>query len=73
MRIRNRLLNKIYAKLFGYFWLPCPICGKMFGGHECGGTLRITIRRGKGVCSDCGGKAIRRNIEKFGCSFRNQL
>ena len=29
-----RLLNKIYAKIFGYFWLPCPVCGRMFGGHE---------------------------------------
>lgn len=31
----NRYINKLYAKLFGYFWLPCPICGEMFGGHEC--------------------------------------
>jgi len=29
-----RLLHKLYAKIFGYFWLPCPVCGKMFGGHE---------------------------------------
>lgn len=29
-----RLLHKLYAHLFGYFWLSCPICGKMFGGHE---------------------------------------
>lgn len=26
----------IYAKILGYFWLPCPRCGRMFGGHECG-------------------------------------
>jgi len=32
--MRFRLFNKLYAKLFGYFWLPCPICGRMFGGHE---------------------------------------
>lgn len=30
----SRFLNKIYAKAFGYFWLPCPVCGKHFGGHE---------------------------------------
>lgn len=34
-----RWLNRVYARMFGLFWLPCPICGRMFGGHECGGTL----------------------------------
>ena len=29
-----RLLNRIYAFLGGYFWLPCPVCGENFGGHE---------------------------------------
>lgn len=29
-----RWLHKLYAKMFGYFWLPCPVCGKPFGGHE---------------------------------------
>ena len=29
-----RTIHKIYAWLFGYFWLPCPMCGRMFGGHE---------------------------------------
>jgi len=31
-----RALNKAYAKMMGYFWLPCPRCGRMFGGHEIG-------------------------------------
>lgn len=31
-----RRLHRLYAWLFGYFWLPCPICGRMFGGHETG-------------------------------------
>jgi hypothetical protein len=35
-RLRFRRLNRIYAFLFGYFWLPCPACGEMFGGHEAG-------------------------------------
>jgi len=30
-----RTLNKWYAYLMGYFWIPCPMCGRMFGGHEC--------------------------------------
>lgn len=29
-----RIAHKIYARMFGYFWLPCPVCGKHFGGHE---------------------------------------
>lgn len=29
-----RLLHKFYAWFMGYFWLPCPVCGKEFGGHE---------------------------------------
>jgi hypothetical protein len=27
-------LNQAYAWLFGYFWLPCPLCGRYFGGHQ---------------------------------------
>lgn len=29
-----RAWNQFYANSRGYFWLPCPICGKEFGGHE---------------------------------------
>jgi hypothetical protein len=25
---------KFHADLGGWFWLPCPSCGDMFGGHE---------------------------------------
>jgi hypothetical protein len=38
MRRRFRTLNRLYAFLWGYFWLPCPKCGQMFGGHERGTT-----------------------------------
>lgn len=38
MKLRFRFFNKIYAHMFGYFWLSCPKCGKMFGGHEAGTT-----------------------------------
>ena len=49
-----RLLNKIYANLFGYFWLPCPSCGKMFGGHEVRGIKSI-FKNGRTycVCPNC--------------------
>lgn len=32
--VRWRWLNRWYARALGYFWLPCPICGKDFGSHE---------------------------------------
>lgn len=29
-----RFAHRAYAFLAGYFWLPCPMCGRKFGGHE---------------------------------------
>jgi hypothetical protein len=29
-----RWAHRLYAWLAGYFWLPCPLCGAHFGGHE---------------------------------------
>lgn len=29
-------MHKCWAKLNGYFWLPCAVCGRMFGGHQAG-------------------------------------
>lgn len=55
-----RWLNKVYAILLGYFWLPCPVCGKEFGGHEHVWTVPLIDEDGHamGVCShECGIKA----------------
>ncbi len=30
----SRSAAEAYAQCHGYFWLPCPLCGTMFGGHE---------------------------------------
>jgi len=63
MKLRLRWFNKIYALALGYFWLPCPMCGKEFGGHEWtdgyagipkiseGGTWLSGT--GTGVCPEC--------------------
>lgn len=61
-----RLLHCMWAKLFGYFWLPCPVCGKMFGGHEIHDLLTIPLitddGRAKSVCSlGCGRRAQEMN------------
>ncbi len=37
----------------GYFWLPCPRCGQMFGGHEMGGTDWQITGNGKATCWRC--------------------
>lgn len=29
-----RWLHRFYARLIGYAWGPCPLCGRSFGGHE---------------------------------------
>jgi len=56
--MKHRILNKMKAKMGGYFWLPCPLCGEEFGGHEWlnGNTLMETPTNGTGVCPDCGDK-----------------
>ena len=59
--MRFRLLNKIYAHVMSYFWLPCPICNKMFGGHEGNTILMTSWNTGKSVCPDCTEEANRRN------------
>ena len=57
--MRNRTVNKFYANIMGYFWAPCPLCGKYFGGHEWrdyGGkvpSIPTGPGRGKGICPDC--------------------
>ena len=47
-----RWVHRVRARLGGYFWLPCPECGRMFGGHECGPILwdDETRTRGKMLC-----------------------
>lgn len=60
--MRNRLWNRVRAFFGGYFWLPCPICGKNFGGHEIGdGTLMTDPGGGLSVCRDCSEEATRRS------------
>ena len=53
----SRKAQEAYAKLHGYFWLPCPLCGNMFGGHEWGSgsnsSIKISWNRSKGVCPNC--------------------
>ncbi len=54
---KYRLLNQIYAFLKRRFWLPCPLCGDEFGGHEKHGHLAIDPGKGQLTCEDCIGEA----------------
>lgn len=50
-----KLFHRIYAFIFGYFWLPCPICKKEFGGHQKNGILYTDYKltTGKCICPNC--------------------
>lgn len=61
MTFFNRIWNRLRALWGGFFWLPCPICGKNFGGHEWAATLKDTAFRGRGVCPQCVDECNRRN------------
>ncbi len=66
-----RTFHRVYAWLFGYFWLPCPVCGRMFGGHEIHNInttpLLTAPGTGKCVCPDpeCSRKAAVLNKQHF--------
>lgn len=48
--------RRFRAWLGGYFWLPCPRCGKMFAGYEKrGGNMWWTESRGAVTCPECPG------------------
>lgn len=63
---RPRFIQKWYANIAGYFWLPCPLCGTKFGGHEWrrwnhAGMPKVGFEStSEGVCDDCApiGKAM---------------
>lgn len=34
MSVLPRWIHRAWAFGLGYFWLPCPLCGRYSGGHE---------------------------------------
>jgi len=57
--MKDRTYNRLYAYLHGYFWLPCPLCGQYFGGHEWRdydgkpSSIPTGPFSGRGICPDC--------------------
>lgn len=63
---RWRWLHRLYAGLFGFFWIPCPLCDRPYGGHELGTDIPDPTRPppgGMAICSRC---TIERNREAMG-------
>jgi hypothetical protein len=53
---RFRHFHEWFATSHGYFWIPCPVCGRPFGGHELGDIVPDPASgpgRGKGICPAC--------------------
>ena len=52
--MRIEAIEQVKAYMGGYFWLPCPMCGNMFGGHEKGGDMYdpVDLFRGNMTCAD---------------------
>ena len=63
--MKLRLFHRLYAFFCGYFWLPCPICGREFGGHEKNGYLMDDPFGGRMVCSNCKKEAEHRNKQLY--------
>lgn len=63
-------LHQLYAFIFGYFWLPCPKCGEMFGGHQHEPYgAHVTVTEGDGqhcycVCPACDTAELRAENER---------
>lgn len=59
---RFRRFHQAYAASHGYFWMPCPLCDRPFGGHErwspdqliadC--QAKAEIVEAMPACRDCG-------------------
>jgi len=70
---RPRFLNAIVALLGGYFWLPCPICGKNFAGYE--SIIECTYASwttGKVVCWRCSARVAEKNTDFLKQIHRHQ-
>lgn len=66
--MRFRKWNQFRAWFGRYFWLPCPLCGQMYGAHEWhdidgkSSSILVEKRSGlsqfKGICPDCTRKGL---------------
>jgi hypothetical protein len=53
---RWRRFHRDYATEHGFYWLPCVLCDRPFGGHESGDCIPDPMEgpgRGITICSQC--------------------
>jgi hypothetical protein len=53
---RPRRAHQWFARRHGFFWLPCMLCGKHYGGHESASGIPDPLedgRMGYSVCRRC--------------------
>lgn len=53
---RHQTRRMLAASLRGYFWMPCPMCGEAFGGHEWVGRVQLPSDEPgmtQGICPAC--------------------
>jgi hypothetical protein len=53
---RWRAFHRRYAARHGFFWLPCILCDRPFGGHESGDSIPDPTgptNGGVAICSQC--------------------
>lgn len=68
---RFRWFHHAYATTHGFFWLPCPLCGREFGGHEWGKSIPNPARgpfSSIGICSQCSQTRPPRDWEERSCT-----
>jgi len=59
--------------MFGYFWGPCPECGRMYGGHEVR-NINATVFIADGifvVCPKCVPLVLARNLAEVKAPTRS--
>lgn len=50
----RREIQRTYALENGFFWMPCPLCRRDFGGHEWGDIGELPSIVGcKAICPTC--------------------
>jgi hypothetical protein len=53
---RFRRFHESWATEHGFFWLPCDLCSRPFGGHEIHGSIPDPMKGegwGIGICPAC--------------------
>lgn len=70
-------VKKWIAESFGFFWKPCPICGKMFSGFEVTKDNAFLIKRDTLTFSSadivCNNPACRKEAERRNRRFITYL